>query len=374
MKIESIEAIPLSAELAQPFRFGRITRTRSANVALKLHTSDGITGWGEACPVPQLTGETQSSVVEVVEQRIAPQILGRDPIERERILMQVAQANYGIDFTLSALDAALLDVIGKAASLSVSNLLGGCLIDKVEVHGSVGWEEDPTAVAESASSSAEHFRWLKLYAGRGSVEGDLSRIEAARAAVGSEHPFLVDINGLWSPADVARAAPRLKEVDVRLVEQPVHPADLVGSAEITRLLVHEFGIEVVADESVRTPADAARVCVSRAASIINVGVSKLGGIGPALRAVSVARAHGLGVMVGGVVELGLANAAGLHLAALAGDQAGPAYMMGPLKYRRQITTPLIVPVGSTLEVPTGPGLGVTVDEDVVRELDIRNQG
>lgn len=371
MKISAVEAIPLRAELSVPFRFANIVRTHSANVVVRIETDSGIVGWGEACPVPQLTAETQVSIVDMVTSRVAPTLIGQDPLRRGFLADQLLLTSHGISFTMAAVDTALLDIAGKASGVPVSELLGGRYVESVEVHGSVGWAEKAADQADTAAKQAELFHWLKLYAGTGTLEEDLERIETTRERVGEQHPFLLDLNGLWTITDVARAADRLQAAGVRVVEQPMPPHDHLGNAAACRILAHEHGIDVAADESIRTAADVAAVARAGAATVINVGMSKLGGVTRALQAASVARSCGLGVMVGGVVELGLANAAGLHLAACLPQLAAPAYLMGPLKYQRQITSPVIDPQASHLAVPAGAGLGVDVDVDAIAELDKR---
>ena len=79
MKIQSIEAIPLAASFKSTFRFGTTDRSTSPNVVVIIRTDDGPVGYGEACPVPAFTSETQAAIVELVEQRVAPVFVGRDP-------------------------------------------------------------------------------------------------------------------------------------------------------------------------------------------------------------------------------------------------------------------------------------------------------
>lgn len=371
LTITEVEAFPLRAELITPFRFAHIVRTTSQNVLLKITTTGGHVGWGEACPVPQLTAETQASIVSMIDGEIGPNLLGRDATERSEILAGIRAVHVGIDFTLAALDVALWDLAGRASGRSIADLIGGRQRATVEVHGSVGWSADPDEVRASAQRSAESFGWIKLYAGRGSLDEDLATIEAAREGAGPGHPFLLDINGLWTLNDVARAAPRLAAAGVELIEQPLPPWDHAGNAAATSILLEGHGIAVAADESIRQPADVVPVATARAASVVNVGLSKLGGITRALEAAQVARAHGLEVMVGGVVELGVANAAGIQLAAALPELAAPSYLMGPLKYVRQVTSPVIDPQRSKLAVPTGAGLGLTIDEGAIGALDAR---
>jgi L-alanine-DL-glutamate epimerase-like enolase superfamily enzyme len=367
VKITSVEAIPLAATFARTFRFGTTDRTTSPNVVVAIRTDDDLVGYGEACPVQAFTSETQASIVELVETRVAPTIVGRDAAQRLPLLADLARVVRFAPFTVAAVDTALLDVLGRRAGVPVSTLLGGAFRDRVEVHGSVTWDEDPARVAESALEQAATYRWLKLYAGRGDVDADLDRLQAVRDAVGPGARLLVDVNGMWSPSDLVRALARVPEIGLELLEQPLP----VGAEPFLRQLVATLRVDVAADESVRTVADAAAVARERSATVLNVGLSKLGGPTTALQAAHVAAAAGLGVMVGSVIELGIATAMGLHLAAALPRLAYPSYLMGPLKYREQVTSPPLEVVDAHVAVPQGPGLGVEVDAEALRRLDAR---
>jgi muconate cycloisomerase len=252
----------------------------------------------------------------------------------------------------------------------VHALLGGAHRERLELHGSVGWEEDPDAVAAVAETQAREFHTLKLYAGRGALADDLDKLRAARRRVGPEHPFIVDVNGQWTADEAVRAAPVLRELGVTMVEQPVSPADRAGQAAVTeRYTAH--GIDAAADERIRTLADLREVAGAALAGCTTIGVSKLGGIVAAFDAAMLARALELRVVVGSVVELGVATAAGMHFAAAVPELAHPSYLMGPLKYERQITFPPLRPVGSSVAVPDGPGLGIALDEEAVAAMDLR---
>lgn len=372
MTIAEIEAIPLDAQLSAPFKFGDVVRTRSANVLVRLTSSDGIVGWGEACPVPQLTAETQRSVCEVVTARVAPALEGADAFQWRRLMSEMAPRLVGCRFTAAAVETALLDLVGRALDLPVSAVLGGRYRDSVEVHGSVGWDEDPDAMVAAATTQAQRFRMLKLYAGRGELGADLDRLDAVRAAVGDAHPFLVDVNGQWTAMDAMRAAPRLQAAGVVLVEQPLPASDGLGMAEVTRRF-GEYGIDVVADESVLGAADVFPLVRHRSARVVNVGLSKLGGPATARDVATVASSAGTTVMLGSVVELNVAAAAGLQLAAALPVLAYPSYLMGPLKYTQQIAHPALEPVDGRLDIPAAPGLGIEVDVDAVAGMDLRQR-
>jgi L-alanine-DL-glutamate epimerase-like enolase superfamily enzyme len=283
MKITSVEAIPLAASFKEVFRFGTTDRSTSPNVVVRIATEDGAVGYGEACPVPAFTSETQASVVELVETRVAPTLVGRDASQRVPRLADLARVLRFAPFTVAAVDTALLDLLGRHAGVPVSNLLGGAFRDRVEVHGSVTWDEDPARVAESALEQRETYRWLKLYAGRGAIDADLDRLQAVRDSVGPDARLMVDINGMWGPSDAIRALDRVRAIGLELLEQPLPP----GAEPFQRDLVARLSLDVAADESVRSAADAARVVRERTATVVNVGMSKLGEphSGPAGRAI-----------------------------------------------------------------------------------------
>jgi L-alanine-DL-glutamate epimerase-like enolase superfamily enzyme len=183
VKIDSVEAVPIAASFRTTFRFGTVDRNTSPNVVVVVRTEDGAVGYGEACPVPAFTSETQRSVVELVQERVALLLVGRDPEYRVPLLHELAQVLRFAPFTTTAVDTALLDLVGRALGVPVHTLLGGAFRDRVEVHGSVGWSHDHAEVVENAREQAQTYRWLKLYAGRGSVDHDLDGLQGVRDAV-----------------------------------------------------------------------------------------------------------------------------------------------------------------------------------------------
>jgi L-alanine-DL-glutamate epimerase-like enolase superfamily enzyme len=372
LRIVRVEAVPLDARLKSPFRFGNVVRTTSANVLVRVACEDGLVGYGEACPVPQLTAETQESVVALVEQRIAPELVGEDARQWRPLLGRIAKRLFHASFTQAAVDMALLDLAGKSLGVPVHELLGGRQRDAIEVHGSVGWDADPEKVADTAEQQAPQFRWLKLYAGTGTLEEDLGRIAAARRRVGDDHPFLLDVNGCWSPLEAIAAGPVLRDLGVEAVEQPVAAADDDGQAQVAAVYAERHGMGVIADERVRTPADVHAVAVRRAAHCVNVGISKMGGIVATLDAALTGYAAHLRVSVGSVVELGVATAAGLQLAAALPEVTYPSYLIGSRKYVRQITSTPLEVLDSRLTIGSGPGLGIEIDEEAVAAMDLRN--
>jgi muconate cycloisomerase len=264
---------PARDRVQQTFRFGTVDRTRSQNVVVRIVTEDGVVGYGEACPVRAFTAETQQIVVALIDERVREVVVGQDPTLVRPILRALAPRLVHCPFTLAAVDIALWDLAGKLLGVPVSTLLGGRLHDRIEVHGSVGWDR-PEAMAEAALAQlAAGYRTLKLYAGRDDLDADLDRLAAVRAAIGPDPRLIVDVNGLWSVSQCLWALPRLEGLGVVLLEQPVAAWDGPGQAEVVRA----SRIDVCADEAVYGPEDVARIGRERTARTINLGLSKLGG-------------------------------------------------------------------------------------------------
>ncbi|WP_449279018.1 mandelate racemase/muconate lactonizing enzyme family protein [Leucobacter sp. GX24907] len=369
MKIQSIEAIPLAASFSSLFKFGTINRTTSPNVVIILRSDEGHVGYGEAVAVPAFTSETPTSIVELVETRIAPVIVGRDPLDRGPLLADISKSLRFAPFTIAALDIALFDLSGKALGVPMSQLLGGTYRTSTPVHGSVGWDEDAQKMVDLAVEQARTFDSLKLYAGRGEIDEDLDRLQAVREAVGPDVELFVDVNTMWEPSQFARALDRSSEIGLRGFEQPMP----LAAAPLQKQLMAGRSVDIIADEAVRTVTDAARVAAEGTATVMNVGLQKLGGPTAALQAAQLATANGIGVHVGAVLEMGIGTAAGLHFAAAMPRLSYPSYLMGPLKYAQCITAEQIEIVDSAIAIPQGPGLGIEVDEQAVRDLDLRKQ-
>jgi L-alanine-DL-glutamate epimerase-like enolase superfamily enzyme len=135
IKIQSVEAIPLAASFKTTFRFGTTNRTTSPNIVVIICTDEGPVGYGETCPVPAFTSETQKSIVELVEQRVAPVLVGKDPERRVPLLHELGRVLKSAPFTVTAVDTALLDLLGRALQVPMHTLLGGAFRDRTEVHG-----------------------------------------------------------------------------------------------------------------------------------------------------------------------------------------------------------------------------------------------
>src|SRR5215204_1226094 len=293
------EARIATLRMAETFVISRGAQDEAEVVFVELR-HDGVSGHGEATPVDRYE-ETAASALAFIEE--AEELLGDDPFALEAIEGRLRERP-GEQAAKAGIDAALHDLCGKLVGLPVWRLLG---LERAGPPTSwTVWLGDPDDMARRAERVGGRFKRLKLKIGGG--DGlDVERVRAVRGV--SEVPLQVDVNEAWSLDEALEALPQLAELGVEYCEQPL-PAHDPGGAELKR----RSPLPIFVDEDCHTLADVA-ACAGRAHGI-NVKLAKSGGIREAIRMAHAARALGLGVMLGCMIESGLAIAAGCVVAPL----------------------------------------------------------
>ncbi len=287
----------VTLELAETFTIARDS-TDTADVVVVELQHDGTTGYGEGAPIDRYD-ETATSAQAYVEEHA--ELLGDDPFALEEIMRRLPEREFA---ARAAIDGALHDLAGKLTGQPVHRLLG--LPAAGPPTSWTIWLGEPDDMARRAAKVGDRFRRLKLKLG-GADGLDVERVRAVRGV--TELPLQVDVNEWWSLEEALEALPLLAELGVEYCEQPL-PADDPGGA----LLKERSPIPVYVDEDCHTLSDVAR-CAAIAHGV-NVKLAKSGGIREALRMAHAARALGLGVMLGCMVESGLAIAAACCVAPL----------------------------------------------------------
>jgi len=294
-----LSATPRRLELREPFVISRGVEHWYDVVEVGV-TWQGRTGWGEATPIDYF-GETTDTVVEFVRRWDGR--LGDDPFALEWIGTALASRS-GDRAAQAGVDAALHDLCGQVAGLPVHRLLGTPRTGPPTVR-TISLAAPEAMAAETARVAAGH-AMLKLKLG-GRDGADLDRVRAVRSQ--SEVPFVVDVNEYWSLDEALDLIPRLADLGVTHVEQPLPAGDPVAP----ELKAHS-PLPILLDEDCHTLVDVAS-CAERGHGV-NIKLAKCGGIREAMRMVHAARALDLIVMLGCMGESGLGIAAHTAVAGL----------------------------------------------------------
>ena len=353
MPIRDVRCHPLRAPLHTPFVTALRTATHIESVLVEVVDTDDAFGLGEAPQVWRVTGESLASTRACVEGPLRDAVVGHDADDLVPLLHRLAEAVVGNPTAKSAVDVALHDLVARRRGVSLPVLLGGSQLQvPTDVTVAAG---DPDALAAAARERvADGFDVLKTKVGTDAAT-DVDRVLAVRAAVGPGVAIRLDANQGWSPREAVTVLRRLEDAgaDVELVEQPVAAADLDGLAWVR----DRVGTPVMADESVFGLRDLVAVIRRGAADLVNVKLAKAGGLLPARTLLELARSHGLGTMVGSMLEGPVGVGAAASLVAAHGTTVVP-----DLDAAWWLASPPLTGGagydGAVLHLPDAPGLGV----------------
>lgn len=351
--IDSVRCDRLSVPLHTPF----VTALRSTGtldtVVVRIRDSDGAEGIGEAPQVWQVTGESLSGAEACLAGPLRDVVLGADPDDLMPLSRAVGTAvarNWGAK---AALDVALHDLVARRRGVSLPVLLGSTTL-RVPTDVTLAAGAPDALVGAAQARVAEGFEVLKMKVGTDAV-ADVARVTAVRAAVGPAMSIRLDANQGWTPREAVRTIRTLEDegAAVEFVEQPVAADDIEGLAWVTS----RVDTPVMADEAVYGVRDLIEVIERRAADLVNVKLAKCGGIGPARTLLELARAAGMGTIVGSMMESPIGVGAAASVAAAFGPTAvcdldaawwtASSPVVGGLGYD-----------GATVVLPDAPGLGI----------------
>jgi len=373
MKIATIETFGLEAPLATPFAWSQAWVTKRRAVLVRIETDDGIEGWGEIyCQAPPVIYTT------IITELLAPHFLGANPWDRE-VLWQAAY-NATIDAgqrgfvvgALSALDIALWDIVGKECGQPVHRLLGGLARTHVQAYAT-GLYRQPgddwiaALPAEAVGYVERGFLVVKMKVGFG-IPLDVEAVRAVRAAIGPDVALAVDANHAYKPVQAIELGRRLAPFDIAWFEEPVSPEDIAGYCEVRE----RQPIPVAGGELAYTRFGFRDLLERRAADILQPDLCLCGGLSEGRAIADLARTWNVRCWAH-VWGTGIAQAAAMHFLGWMPTKSADAdvdpllveWDNTPNPLRDQIVTNPPVYAAGAVTVPTGPGLGVTIDRTAV---------
>lgn len=332
------------------------------NVVLRLETAAGVVGWGEGAPWAVFTGTAEAAAA-ALDRYIRPLVIGQDPRRWTAILRRAEAAVVQAFEAKAALETALLDLAGRQAGLAVCDLLGGRVRDSIPLSVSVANPDFGADRALVRRLYDDGVRLFKLKTGVDSHRFDLMRLEALRGDFPDDLDLRVDYNQGLAPFDALRRLRDVAAFGPTFIEQPVPAVQREAMAALTAAL----DTPILADESVFSPAEAVRAVRDRICDAVSVKIMKAGGLRRAQEIAAIAEAAGLPAYGGDMFETGIAHLAGTHMIAATPNVSLGCEFYQATYYLEQDLLAMPFPVrDGQVRVPTGPGLGIDVDEDRVR--------
>ena len=334
-------------------------------VFVRIETRDGHVGWGEAACLggPTWSEESAESIAPTIGHYLAPALIGRDATRIEALRGEMARRVQGNPFARAAVEMALWDLNGRALGVPVDRLLGGRVRDAVPLSWSLAATDPDVEVAEAQALVERGHRIFKIKTAAHPVAHDVARVRRIREAVGPDISLRVDANQGWDRATALRAIRAMEPFGLDFVEQPVARWDLEGLAQIAK----SVSVPIMADESCFSPQDALAIARLGGVSILGLKVTKSAGLLGTMAIARVAEAAGLGAYVGCMIETSLGTAAYLAVAVAAPAVTWGCELFGPLLLAGDVGRRPVAYANGGILALDGPGLGVDVDETMLKE-------
>tara|TARA_R110001592_G_scaffold248373_1_gene510690 strand:- start:136 stop:1272 length:1137 start_codon:yes stop_codon:yes gene_type:complete len=372
VKIVDVKTHLLEHRLDVAFESASMRFDRRAHVLVEVICDDGTIGWGE-CLGP---ARPNAAIVEAYK----PWLIGQNPIETDKIWASCYnalrdQGQRGLSITaLSGIDIALWDIKGKHFGVPISILLGGRFRESVRAYATGSFKRDGVdRVADNAEEMAGHaqagFHAMKIKIGFDVAE-DLRVVAAVREAIGPECRLMIDANHGYTAVEAIRLGQRAAEFDIDWFEEPVVPEQLAAYRDVR----DKQPIPVAAGETWHTRWGFREPIATRAVDIIQPDLCGAGGFSELKRIADFASVYGVRVVPhvwGTAVQIA---AALQFMAALPPDP----YRNKPIEpilefdrthnpFRQAVATSPIEHCKGVVAIPNGPGLGIEVNRDALRE-------
>jgi o-succinylbenzoate synthase len=349
-RVASVELRMIGLPLVRPFRTSFGEETHKECILVRVETDEGAAGWGECVtgPEPDFSGEFNEGAWLVIRDHLLPRLFAAGDLDAEA-LNRVLAGVRGNPMAKAALIDAFLDAELRLRGRSLAAYLGAAT-ERVACGVSVGITPTTGELLEQVQGYLdEGYRRIKLKIEPGT---DVDRVAAVREA----HPGIalsVDANAAYRPADV-EVFRALDAFDLLMIEQPLHHEDLVEHARLQR----EISSAICLDESIRSPEDAAAAVELGACRIVNIKQGRVGGVLRAKAVHEVCAGRDVPVWCGGMLETGIGRATNLALAALPGFRLPGDTSASRRYFVDDITDPFELREDGTMDVPSGPGIGV----------------
>ena len=370
LKITSVRTFHLRHRLQRAFGVSvsmPLDSTREA-LLVRIETNTGLVGWGETAPIHGTRA--------AIDESLAPQLIGQNPLEYRRLLRPLWGANFGNALAVGALDMAINDLRGKALNVSVAELFGGRLRERVPAYASTmnyveGIEPEEHFPADATEKLKLGFRAMKMRLGRYPVAREKKIAAAVRAAVGPDVLLMADGNAGYTMESAVRMGHVLHELDFEAFEEPLPQSPKYTAYEELR---RRLPLSLAGGEVLDGRASAKELIDRRAVDIIQPDISLCGGIGETLFIAELAALSGIrciphcwgsDILIAATVQL-LSVLPDPHWG-FPSDSPLLELDQSENPWRNGLAPDVFVLRDGMIDVPKRPGLGIDVDENMVRK-------
>ncbi|GHB12992.1 muconate cycloisomerase family protein [Modicisalibacter luteus] len=360
--IETIETHLVDLPTIRPHKLSMTTMACQTLVIVRMRHSDGIEGLGEGTTIGGLSygPESPESIKRNIDTYLAPLLIGQPSVNVNALRALMHRHVRGNAIAKSALETALLDAQGKRLGLSVSDLLGGARQDHLPVLWTLASGDTRKDIDEAFQRLDDRRHCdFKLKIGANDVDDDVRHVAAIKAALGDRASVRVDVNQAWDEATAVRGIAALQEAGIDLIEQAIPAREFAGLVRLSQ----RFQVPMLADEAIQDARDGFTLAAGGFSGAYALKIAKSGGPSGAIELAHVAQAAGIGLYGGTMLEGTLGTAASLHAWATLDTLAWGTEMFGPLLLKDDIVTEPLRYHAFGVDLPKGPGLGITLDED-----------
>lgn len=365
LTIRRIDAIPVALPLKSVMKMSAETITAAQNLLVRVEASDGTVGWGEAASAPAMTGDTQGGLVAAVRDLLAPMLVGKDAREWLSLRPALHRALLGNGGAHSALETAILDLVGRATGKRLIDLVARPRRNAVKPMWLLGNKTAEDDVAEAHVKQAAGFDFFKLKIGVKPQAKEIAIAYAVREAL-PDTPLCADANCGLTLAAARAYAKKTRKAGLMFIEQPLAYDDVAGLRKLTRGTKVAIGV----DEGIHSFADIITSAKAGAGGV-SLKLIKLGGITAAVEAGKLCQRLGLSVNIAAkIAESSISSAAALHLACAVPKVDWGVSLTHFYLAEDIVRRPLALKDG-LVALPKGPGLGIEVDEAAVERFRVR---
>ena len=361
MRVTGVDVRIVSVPFTHPetWRFGRLWGL--TNAIVEVHTDAGITGIGEV-PGSPLIGMVRDAL-----EATSAWIIGEDPMKVRQFLRRASERGwhhypYIGNAAAAGIEMALWDICGKALGCPVHQFFGGLDTENVPFYWYI-WVTDrqpDTARQQAAEGVARGFKTMYIKIGF-DLKNDLALARAIREEVGDDIALRVDANEAWTAFEAIDAVQRFEDVGLEFLEQPIDMHDIAGMVDLRTKSRTRIG----ANQSVWQPWQVPEVLARRAGDVIVTDQHQLGGLVPFRDAAAMCEVANVPIIKHAFGDLAITTIAATHvLGTLAPPQLGHQQYLTILEHDLLATRVEFVDGG--IPVPTGPGLGIELDQEAVR--------